>query len=198
MCYQDTTHVALQKIRAERIERVRIEARAESNELMQIREYLHPQADEISDSLPKGLGGRLARSSLMRRWIAKATRKGMIVNTTSAAGFSMLWIMARMRPMRPRSLRFAREQQAIDSWLDLAIETAEAGDADLACEVIKCEAVLKGYGDTHAHGTESFAVLMDAAARLRGLDGSATTLADLRSAALADEDGSALRDRSPG
>ncbi|MFV2038831.1 MAG: indolepyruvate oxidoreductase subunit beta family protein [Acidimicrobiales bacterium] len=193
MCYQDTIHVALQKIRRDRIKRVRAEARAEPKQLMQIREYLHPQADEITDSLPSGLGRRLARSKSFRRWVAKATRNGMVVNTTSVPGFSLLWIMARMRPMRPRSFRFGREQDAIDAWLDLAIETATAGDAALAAEVIECQRVLKGYGETHAHGSESFAVLLDAAVRLRGSGAAAETLADLRSAALADEDGSALQ-----
>jgi indolepyruvate ferredoxin oxidoreductase beta subunit len=116
----------------------------------------------------------------------------MTVNTTSATGFTALWVMAKMRPMRPRSLRFGREQAAIDEWLDLAAGTA-ADDYDLACEIIECQRVLKGYGRTHEHGSESFGLLMDAARRLRGRPDAAATLGRLRAAALDDEDGAALR-----
>ncbi|MFI6582862.1 indolepyruvate oxidoreductase subunit beta family protein [Embleya sp. NPDC050493] len=193
MCYQDTVHVALQKIRRRRIEGIRDEARAEPGQLMQVREYLHPQLEEITDTLPSSLGGRLAGSALFGKLVARLTRNGMVVNTTSVVGFTMLWTMARMRPLRPRSGRFGHEQAAIDAWLDLVVDTAST-DYALACEIAECPRVLKGYGDTHKHGSESFAVLMDAARTLSEHTDAAATLARLRSAALADEDGTALRD----
>jgi indolepyruvate ferredoxin oxidoreductase, beta subunit len=192
MCYQDTIHVALQKIRANRIAGIRDEAHATPGQLVQVREFLHPQLDEITDTLPTRLGTWVTGSALSRRLVAKVTRNGMTVNTTSATGFTALWVMAKMRPMRPRSLRFGREQAAIDEWLDLAAKTA-ADDYDLACEIIECQRVLKGYGRTHEHGSESFGLLMDAARRLRGRPGAAATLGRLRAAALDDEDGAALR-----
>jgi indolepyruvate ferredoxin oxidoreductase, beta subunit len=192
MCYQDTIHVALQKIRARRIAGVRDEAHAKRGQLVQVREFLHPQLDEIADTLPTRLGRRLAESELFRKVVAKTTRNGMVVNTTSVTGFTALWVMAQMRPMRPRSLRFGREQAAIDAWLDLAAKTA-AADYELAREIIECAQVLKGYGRTHEHGSESFGMLMDSARRLAGREDAAATLARLRAAALADEDGAALR-----
>ena len=192
MCYQDTIHVALQKIRARRIEVIHEEAQAKPGQHLLIREFLHPQIDEIADTLPTGLGRRLAGSALVRRAVAKVTRNGMIVNTTSVTGFTALWAMARMRPVRPRSLRFGREQVAIDAWLDLAVETASF-DYELACEIIECQQVLKGYGQTYEHGSESFGILMDAARSVAGGGDAAGRLARLRSAALEDEDGTALR-----
>ncbi|CAM5413077.1 hypothetical protein SALBM311S_11465 [Streptomyces alboniger] len=64
MCYQDTIQVAAQKTRRGRMDRVRKEAKAGEGQLMQVREYLHPQVEEITDTLPAGLGARLcARSS---------------------------------------------------------------------------------------------------------------------------------------
>ena len=208
MSYQDTVHVALQKLRKRRIEGVRVEAKADSGQLTQVREFLHPQVDEITDTLPTGLGRALSRSKLFAKVVGKVTRDGMIVNTTSVFGFSMLWFMASMRPMRPRSLRYGREQEAIDAWLDRIVRVAP-GDYELACEIAKCAAVLKGYGATHAHGSESFAILMGAADELAagggggagasGASGAAASaasagpeLARLRKAALADEDGTAL------
>ncbi|WP_336658827.1 indolepyruvate oxidoreductase subunit beta family protein [Leucobacter sp. USHLN153] len=191
MAYQDTIHVALQKLRKRRMEGVRVEAKADSGQLTQVREFLHPQVDEITDTLPTALGRALSRSKLFGKVVGAVTRDGMVVNTTSVFGFSALWFMASMRPMRPRSLRYGREQVAIDSWLDLVVEVA-AEDYDLACEIAKAPRVLKGYGATHAHGSESFAKLMATVPSLRGKTDAAKTLARLTKAALADEDGVAL------
>ena len=92
--------------------------------------------------------------------------------------------------MRPRSLRFGREQVAIDAWIDEAL--AVAGDGELAREVVECQGVLKGYGATYAHGSESFERLMTAARSFAGSADAAPRLAELRLAALADENGEAL------
>lgn len=197
MCYQDTIHVALQKTRARRLERVRDEAGVSSAQLSQVREYLHPQAEEITDTLPHRLGKVLRRSRAFTRTVDRVTREGMVLNTTSVTGYAMLATMARMRPLRPRSLRFLEEQKAIEAWTALALDTV-AADADLAVEILVCQKVLKGYGETYAHGNDSFALLSQAARQLRGRDGAAATLARLRSAALADEDGAALRGRLSG
>jgi indolepyruvate ferredoxin oxidoreductase, beta subunit len=75
---------------------------------------------------------------------------------------------------------------------------AVADDNDFAREIVECQGVLKGYGATHEHGSESFAALMDAADRLGGHPDSAQRMADLRAAALADEDGAALKDKLAG
>ncbi|MGW9211539.1 indolepyruvate oxidoreductase subunit beta family protein [Embleya sp. NPDC055664] len=193
MCYQDTIQVGLQKIRRRRIEDIRERARTEPGQPMQVREYLHPQLEEITDTLPARVGDPLSRSALFGRLVARLTRNGMVVNTTGVVGYTMLWTMAGMRPLRPRSGRFGREQAAIDAWLDLVVETASS-DYALACEIVECRRVVKGYGDTYRHGSESFAILLDAARELRGRDDAATVLAGLTSAALADENGTALRE----
>jgi indolepyruvate ferredoxin oxidoreductase beta subunit len=191
MCYQDTIQVALQKIRRERLRKVRQEARAGEDALMQVREFLHPQVEELTDTMPTALGRRLAASRWFARAVHVVAHKGMVVNTTSITGFTTLAALARLRPLRPRSLRFGREQAAIEGWLDLT-DAQAALDYDLACEIVMCERVLKGYGQTHHHGTESFTVLMQAARDLAGRPDAASTLARLRTAALADEDGSRL------
>ncbi|MCW4354669.1 indolepyruvate oxidoreductase subunit beta family protein [Hoyosella sp. YIM 151337] len=189
MCYQDTIQVALQKTRKARMERIRKEAKAEPAQLMQVREYLHPQIDEITDTMPSRLGARLRRTKWFERLVQKLTHKGMILNTSSVIGYTMLCVMARLRPLRPRSLRFVREQAAIETWIDTALAAA---NHDLAREIIECQRVLKGYGATYEHGNNSFEKLMVAARSLGGAPDGAIRLARLRAAALADEDGSAL------
>ena len=192
MCYQDTIQVAHQKVRRARMERIREESRARPGQLVEVREFLHPQAEEIVDTLPTWIGRPLDRSRLFHRVVGAATRRGMILNTNSVVGYWLLTTMARVRPLRPRSVRFAREQAAIERWIEQALRAAER-DAELAREIVECQRVLKGYGSTYAHGSDSFAALMGAAERLAGDDRAAARLAELRDAALADEDGAALQ-----
>jgi indolepyruvate ferredoxin oxidoreductase beta subunit len=191
MCYQDTIHVALQKTRRARMQRIRVEAKAKPGQLLEVREFLHPQIDEITDTLPAWLGSTLRGSRPFQRLVGKVTHKGMILNTTSVSGYALLTTLARVRPLRPRSFRFRREQQAIDTWIEQALAAAGT-DAELAREIVECQGVLKGYGATYAHGSDSFTKLMAAAKTLTAQDDPATRLAELRAAALADEDGAEL------
>ncbi|MDH2414358.1 indolepyruvate oxidoreductase subunit beta family protein [Nocardioides sp. CER19] len=192
MCYQDTIQVAQQKIRRRRIEGVRAEAKAAADQLMNVHEYLHPQIEEIADTLPTRLGRWVAGSRFFSRVVGRLTRNGIVVNTTGIIGFTLLWLMAQFRPLRPRSLRFGREQAAIDAWLARVIAVAPH-DYDLGCEILECQRVLKGYGATQHHGMESFGLLMGAVDAVAGREDAAVVIARLRTAALADEDGEALR-----
>jgi indolepyruvate ferredoxin oxidoreductase beta subunit len=194
MCFQDTVQVAMQKVRRARMERVRVEAKAKPDQLLEVREFLHPQIDEITDILPAKLGAALRRSKSFQRVVARVTEKGMILNTTSITGYTLLTTMARMRPLRPRSLRFVREQQAIERWMAQALSVS-AEDPELACEIVKCQGVLKGYGATWEHGLDSFGKLMTAANALAGRPDAAAHLAELRVAALDDEGGEALAEK---
>lgn len=191
MCYQDTIQVALQKTRRGRMERIRAEAHARPGQPVQVHEFLHPQIDEITDTMPTRLGAWMLRSKAVQKVVHATTHKGMILNTSSVLGYTLLSTMARARPLRPRSLRFGREQAAIEQWIEQALEAANV-DADLAREIVECQRVLKGYGSTYSHGSESFAKLMSAARTLVGTSDAAQRLAKLRTAALADEDGIAL------
>lgn len=191
MCYQDTIHVAMQKTRLARMQRVRREAKARDGQLLEVREFLHPQIDEITDTLPTALGWTLRRSTAFQRIVRRVTHKGIVLNTSSIGGYTLLTTMARVRPMRPRSLRFGREQKAIEQWIEEALQTA-ASDPELAREILQCQGVLKGYGATWEHGVKSFTALMEAARRLPGTPDAAARLSALRDAALADEDGAHL------
>lgn len=186
MCYQDTIHVALQKTRLGRLERTRAEARAEQGQLTSVREYLHPQLEEVTDTMPAGLGRVLRRSRLFGALVDRIAGRGMVVNTTSFWGYTTLSLLARLRPMRPRTLRFRHEQALIDAWLDRIVATVPV-DADLATEMARAQRVIKGYGETHAHGMESFRAIIGAAQRLAGQPDAAPTVARLIEAALADE-----------
>ena len=52
MTYEDTIRVADLKTRRTRFGRVNKEAKIADDQMMQVREYLHPMAEEIADTLP--------------------------------------------------------------------------------------------------------------------------------------------------
>jgi indolepyruvate ferredoxin oxidoreductase, beta subunit len=192
MAYQDTIQVAQQKLRQGRMARIRGEAKIREEQLFEVREYLHPQIDEIIDTLPTWLGDPLSRSQSFRKLVHATTHKGMVLNTSSVTGQALLTILARTRPMRPRSVRFVREQELIDRWMNRALAVAPT-DQPLAIEIVKLQHVLKGYGSTYEHGGESFTLLMAAADTLEGTPDAGPRLAELHDAALADESGDKLQ-----
>jgi indolepyruvate ferredoxin oxidoreductase beta subunit len=193
MAYQDTIQVAQQKLRQGRMARIRNEAKIRDEQLFEVREYLHPQIDEIIDTLPTWLGHPLSRSNAFRKLVHVTTHKGMVLNTSSVTGQTLLTILARTRPLRPRSVRFVREQEEIDRWMNRALVVAPTDQA-LAIEIVKLQHVLKGYGSTYEHGGESFALLMAAADTLEGTPDAGPRLAALHDAALADESGDKLQE----
>jgi len=184
MTYEDTIRVAFLKTRKKRFERVSGEARVSDEQLMEVREYLHPQIEEVTDTLPTALGRWMLRSKAANALIYKVTHKGLKLNTSSVWGYTMLYTMARMRPIRRRSLRFGLEQQRIETWLGL-IRLYAPVDYTFACEIAECAQVIKGYGETHARGWASFEGLMAQVPALSADPATAATrLVALRKAAL--------------
>jgi indolepyruvate ferredoxin oxidoreductase, beta subunit len=191
MAYEDTIRVADLKIRSSRFARVREEAVVADGQILEIAEFFHPRTQEIADTLPAGVGRWLMRSRSVRGLLDRMTRKGRVVKTTSLGGFLLLYVLAGLKPIRRRSLRFATEQAALTQWLDLVAETARA-DYALAVQVAHMRSMVKGYGDTHARGQAKFDTLVALLPRLRGRGNGAVLLEVLIKAALADENGQAL------
>jgi indolepyruvate ferredoxin oxidoreductase beta subunit len=191
MAYEDTIRVADLKIRSSRFARVREEAQIKDGQILQIAEFFHPRTQEIADTLPAALGRWLLRSPWARGLVDRATRKGRVVKTTSIGGFLLLYALAKLKPLRRRSLRFATEQAALANWLNLVAATARA-DYPLAVQIARMRSLVKGYGETHERGQAKFDKLVVVVPRLLGRGNSGATLEALIKAALADEDGQAL------
>jgi indolepyruvate ferredoxin oxidoreductase beta subunit len=191
MAYEDTIRVADLKIRASRFARVRAEAQVGDGQILEIAEFFHPRPQEIADTLPAALGRWLLRTAWARTLLERATRKGKVVKTTSVRGFLLLYVLAKLRPWRRRSLRFVEEQAALGHWLDLVAETAPT-DYALALQVARLRGLVKGYGDTHERGRAKFDKLAALLPQLRGRSDAAALLEGLIKAALADEGGAAL------
>lgn len=191
MAYEDAIRVADLKTRDTRFARVHRESRANNSELVQIKEFLHPGIEEITDILPASLGRWLLNSGWPRKIVEKFAHKGRIVNTTSLAGFLQLYMLAALRPWRRKSLRFGEEHIRIKQWLTQIPSTAKDNYA-LALELAECPRVVKGYGDTHIRGRKNFDALMTALPKLSHSNDAGQFLRKLRDAALADDTGEKL------
>jgi indolepyruvate ferredoxin oxidoreductase beta subunit len=191
MTYEDTIRVAELKIRPSRFDRVREEAGLKEGQILEIAEFMHPRTQEIADTLPAPLGRWILRTSWVRSLVDRFTSKGRRIKTTSVGGFLLLYLVASLKPLRPRSLRYVHEQESLRTWLDTVTRTAEQS-YDLAVEVAACRGLVKGYGDTHERASARYATLLTALPNLMDLADGAAQMAVLRKAAGADETGAAL------
>jgi indolepyruvate ferredoxin oxidoreductase beta subunit len=189
MSYEDTIRVADLKTRASRFERVRAEVRAMPGQIVHIEEYLHPRLQEVAQTLPAALGRWLLRPGWPGALVQRLAERGRIVRTSSLPGYLLLAAVAGLRRWRRGTLRFALEQERIEQWL-ADIRAALPRDPALALEIVRCQRLVKGYGGTHERGLANYARLRQAWQR-GAID--AGTLARLRDAALADEEGKALQ-----
>jgi indolepyruvate ferredoxin oxidoreductase beta subunit len=191
MSYEDTVRVADLKTRRSRFSRVGGEVKLSGAQHLGIHEFLHPRIEEIADTLPADLGRWLLASRWARACVEPFTRKGRVVQTSSIRGYALLYAIAAMRPLRPKSLRFEIEHQRINDWLAAIARIAPAQPA-LALEIARAQRLVKGYGDTHARGWGNFQKIMAALPQLRAMPHGAVQLKALVQAALADDSGQAL------
>jgi indolepyruvate ferredoxin oxidoreductase beta subunit len=194
MAYDDIVRVADIKTRSGRFETFRHDIRAAPDQVVRVREFMHPRWQEICDILPRGMGGSLARSAFWKKLTAPLFSKGRRIATTSLAGFVTLYTIGRLRWLRRGSLRFAHEQQRIASWLAL-IETTVPRDYDLAVEIAGLQRLIKGYGDTHEGSLARFHAIMDALPAFALAGDAAAQLRTVKQAALSDDEGRTLRQK---
>jgi indolepyruvate ferredoxin oxidoreductase beta subunit len=195
MSYEDVIRVAQAKIDPARMARIAAEIGAQPDEPFTVTEFLKPGIEEMCSILPPALAKRILAIAERRDWLNRF-HWGMEVNTASINGYLRFWLLARLRRWRPRSYRFAVEQQAIDRWLAQIVEAAKRS-VDLALEVAECARLIKGYGDTLKRGSANYGLIEERVIRptlagripLRlGID----AIASARTAALADPEGEAL------
>lgn len=158
MSYEDVIRVADLKTRRDRIERVRQEVGARDGEPLKLTEYLKPGLDEVCSLLPTRLALWLRRKLAHK---ADKLNVGLHMRTDTVIGFAMLCGLRSLRPLRPRTSRFAAEQTMIDRWLG-AVRDALARSTELAFELALCGNLVKGYGETSERGHRNLsAVLLD-------------------------------------
>jgi len=191
MSYEDTIRVADLKTRASRVERVRGEVQAKPDQVLGITEFMHPRFQEVCETLPsRRLGKALLNSAFATKLLAPLFANGRHVQTTRLHWFLMLKLIAGLRPWRGATLRFHEEQERIEAWLALVVATA-ATDPEAAREIVQCQRMIKGYGDTFERGLRNYAAVVSGFTAHSGPGGGAL-IRRLREAALADEKGEHL------
>src|SRR4030095_10011364 len=70
---------------------------------------------------------------------------GQHVRTTTISGFLRVWLLARLKRLRPISYRAREEHARIARWLD-AVQTCVVADAAVAAEVAQTAQLVKGCG----------------------------------------------------
>jgi indolepyruvate ferredoxin oxidoreductase beta subunit len=179
MRYDDVIRVASRKARVSRLTRIRAEAGAGDGAVVRVYDLFKPGALELAAILPRRLGAWVERRALVRQFRisggAACTVPGRSVElqTSSIVGALALRLVMALRPLRPRSLRHAREQQAIEDWL-VAIELALAHDRisgrEAALDVARLPRLIRGYGGTHATGRSNYDRILDAYRRAAAVD----------------------------
>jgi indolepyruvate ferredoxin oxidoreductase beta subunit len=196
MSYEDAVRVAELKTRGSRFARIRESVKAGQGEIV-VTDYLKPDLDEIWGVLPDRLVRPFARWA-ERRWPHGRPTIGQHVRITTVSGFLRVWLLARLKPLRPISYRAREEHARIARWLE-AVRTCLAWDAALALEVARAAQLVKGYGDVRRRMLAMHEQILDAtirAARVEaggagGFAVSTTLAARLRALVLGGPDGEA-------
>jgi indolepyruvate ferredoxin oxidoreductase beta subunit len=152
MTYEDAIRVADLKTRATRFARIQGEART-PGAVVEVTDYLKPDLDEIYGILPNVLVAPFARWA-ERRWPHGRPTLAQHVRTTTILGYLRIWLLARLRRLRPVSYRAHHEFAGITRWLE-AVRRCAGWNTALAREVAHAGQLVKGYGDVrrrmHAH-----------------------------------------------
>jgi indolepyruvate ferredoxin oxidoreductase beta subunit len=195
MAFDDIVRVADLKARASRRARVRREVKAGDADLVKVYDHFKPGVPELAALLPEPL----ARRALA--WDARRQQRGrdpwslkLVLGTHTVTGLLALRVLASLRWLRRRGLRFAEEQQLIEQWLD-AITALTTSDWRGGHEVALCGRLIKGYGATNERGKRNLLHVIDQLARRTAFaspDARADAITAAREAALADEAGTAL------
>jgi indolepyruvate ferredoxin oxidoreductase beta subunit len=170
MTYEDAIRVADLKTRRSRFERIRAEVQPRNGEIV-VTDYLKPDLDEIYGILPALLVAPFARWA-ERRWPHGRPSLGQHVKTTTIAGFLRVWLLGRLRRLRPASYRARHEHARMERWLQ-AVEDAAGQDPALGREVARLAQLVKGYGDVRRRMTGVFEGLLEASLRAADLESKA-------------------------
>lgn len=158
MSFEDVIRVAQLKTRPGRIARIREELGAADAEPVSIVDYLKPGRAELVGTLPVSLARLVPRKGDGQP--PANPGRPMRVRTSSALGYASFKLLAALRPLRPRSERYRREQAAIERWLNAIISSANV-DYDLACQVAELAVWARGYGLVRDRGMSRIDALLE-------------------------------------
>ncbi len=165
MSYEDGIRVAELKIKSDRFKRIKEEMRLRDDQVFKVIDYLKPDAEEIYGLLPNVVIApfvRVIESSLFKKiWRRKRpVTFAQTPTTTSFSGFLRLWLMTKMKFMRPGSYRFKKERALMDKYKESTLYYAGL-DYKLGSLVARSGSMVKGYGKVRRRTIKAFNRFID-------------------------------------
>ena len=155
MAFDDIVRVADLKSRASRWQRVRMEVKAKTDDVLKVYDHFKPGVPEFAALLPKVFALPLLR------WDRQRSASGLSplalpikVGTHSVIGMVMLRVLASFKWLRVLGNRYAEEQAMIDAWLKAVVRGAQE-DVNLGLALAQCGQLIKGYGTTNERGRDN-------------------------------------------
>jgi len=158
MSFDDLIKVAYLKTRRARFERVYKEAGVEPGSVVIVTEYFKPGLEEFCGFLAPSIAEPIIRWA-KRREILEKFNFGLHLKTSSISGFTLLWLVSKLKVIRRFGYRYAVEQESIEEWLNL-INLTQKISCNFALEVALSARIIKGYSGTHRESLGDFEKLM--------------------------------------
>ena len=165
MSYEDGVRVAELKIKSDRFKRIREEMRLKDDQVFHVVDYLKPDAEEIYGLLPNVLVApvlRFTQTGLFKKiWRRKKPlTMGQTPVTNSFGGYLRLWLLTKIKFMRPHSYRYKKEYKLIKRYTE-ALKEYSAYDYKLACLIANSAQMVKGYGRVRRRTMDAFYRYLD-------------------------------------
>ena len=156
MSYEDGIRVSELKIRDERFKRIKKEMQIRDDQIFKVVDYLKPDAEEVYGLFPNIIVSPVLY--LLDKLIWKNKEPLTVAQkptTTSIFGFFRIWMLAKLKFMRPYSYRYKNEHKIIELYLASVEKFAEA-DYELGVLAAKSGSIIKGYGRVRRRTIDTF------------------------------------------
>jgi len=165
MSYEDGIRVADLKIKSDRFKRIKEEMRLRDDQVFKVIDYLKPDSEEIYGLMPYIIVAPFVRISQSRAFRKIWRRRKPLTMeqtpvTTSFTGFARLWMLTKMKFLRPYSYRYKKEHKLIARYVESLIYYSNL-DYRVGCLVAKSAAIVKGYGKVRRRTVNAFLRYLD-------------------------------------
>lgn len=165
MSFEDGIRVAELKIKSDRFKRIREEMRLKDDQVFHVVDYLKPDAEEIYGLLPNVIVAPVlsfTQTKLFKKiWRRKKPlTMGQTPVTNSFSGYFRMWMLTKIKFLRPHSFRYKKEHKLIKRYIE-SINKYASYDYKLGCLVAKSAQVVKGYGRVRRRTMDAFCRFLD-------------------------------------
>jgi indolepyruvate ferredoxin oxidoreductase beta subunit len=165
LSYEDGIRVAELKIKSLRFSKIKDEMQIKDNQIFKVIDYLKPDAYEIYGLLPNIVITPILKI-IDNTPLKKLKRKHKDITfaqkpeTTSFLGFLRLFLLTKIKFLRPYSHRFVNEHKVINIYIDSTLKYT-GDNNDLGALVAKSGSLIKGYGDVRRTTVDVFTRYID-------------------------------------